>query len=135
MNKVVAPVAGLCTEVRSGWRIADEDGVPSPSAARLVESSCRAAASAPRKPSSSAGVRPSRRARISSSLRTVRVISGGIRSLQCVCVGARTCLSGPAIWKRYPPHKSIGVLVADPGRPEARVGATGGEDGQCQGRF
>jgi hypothetical protein len=70
MNSVVAPVAVFCTEMRSGcWT--DEDAPPP---WPLVEYSCRAAASAPRKPSSSVAVRASSSARISSSLRTVRGI-------------------------------------------------------------
>ena len=67
MNKVVQPVAGLWIETRSGWWIADLSCTP-------AECSCRAEMRAFWKPSNSSTVRFSRRDRIWSSVRTVRVI-------------------------------------------------------------
>ena len=64
MNRVVAPVVVLLTEILSGWWIE----------ASPAEYWCRAEARLLRKPSSSEAVRPSSSPRIWSSVRTVKGI-------------------------------------------------------------
>jgi hypothetical protein len=67
MNRVVAPVVFLWTEIRSGWWAEAWSLAP-------VAYSCRAEARASLKPSSSEAVRASSRVRICSSVSTVSVM-------------------------------------------------------------
>jgi hypothetical protein len=76
MNKVVAPVVVLLTEIRSGWWIE----------ASPAEYWCRAEARLLRKPSSSEAVRPSSSPRIWSSVRTMKGIFGYFTGTdRCIC--------------------------------------------------